>query len=123
MAKTRDNAESADTDLPSWDNRAALEAAGGDINLACELVNTLVQGLPNELSDLRRCFQANDWPLLIESAHRMRGATSYCGVPALDNQLQDLERCAKSGEGDQIGRALARVEQEADRLMRYVTRT
>jgi len=107
-------------DLPPRDETAALEAAGGDVNLACELVDTLVRGLPKELADLRSCFQGDDWPALAETAHRLRGATSYCGVPALDTGLQELERAAGKGDPQQIGSGLLRVEQEAERLTRAV---
>jgi len=116
MNKDRDNAEPPLPALPSWDEKVALEAAGGDADLARELLESLVDGLPNELSRLWHCFQANDWPLLIERAHRIRGATSYCGVPALDGHLQDMERSAKTEDRHRIGLVLTRVEQEVVRL-------
>lgn len=108
------------TELPSRDETAALAAAGGDSNLALELVATLTAGLPDELASLQRRFGASDWSALAEAAHRMRGATSYCGVPALDNRLQELERAAKAGNRDRIAHELAQVEREAERLTRAV---
>jgi two-component system sensor histidine kinase BarA len=109
-------------DLPSRDETAALEAAGGNAALARELLETLMQGLPNELAELRRCFGANDWSLLAEAAHRMRGATAYCGVPALDEHLRELERATKAGGvPEHIGLKLEQVEREAQRLRRTVT--
>jgi two-component system sensor histidine kinase BarA len=116
MEQNNDGHLKPETALPSRDEIAALEAAGGDADLARELVQTLVRGLPTELADLRRCFGASDWRLLAEAAHRMRGATGYCGVPALDNCLQVLERAAKAGDRERSELELARVEQEAERL-------
>jgi len=78
MEENRTNAESIATDLPAWDEAAALEVTGDNPDLARELVQMLVQGLPQDLADLRRYFQANDWPLLTATARHMRGATSYC---------------------------------------------
>lgn len=121
MESNRNHVVSAVAVLPSWDETAALEATGGNAELAHELVQALVATLPAELSDLRRCFQANDWPLLTETAHRMRGATSYCGVPALDSCLRELERTAKIQDPDRVALELAQVEQEAERLARAVT--
>jgi len=98
VERHRNGTENRVANLPSRDETAALEAAGGNADLARELLETLVAGLPQELADLQRCFAANDWPLLAEAAHRMRGATSYCGIPAMDNHLQALERAAMVGD-------------------------
>ncbi|MCG6862886.1 MAG: Hpt domain-containing protein [Chromatiaceae bacterium] len=116
MENDRSHTRPAFNDLPSWDEAAAVEATGGDSDLARELVLALVQGLEKELEDLTHCFQSNDWPLLTETAHRMRGATSYCGVPALDSYLKELENASKTGTPDAIQVALSRVQQEAERL-------
>lgn len=123
MEENRVHAESVATDLPAWDEAAALEVTGSNPDLARELVQMLVGGLPQDLSDLRRCFQAKDWPLLTATAHRMRGATSYCGVPALDARLKALEDSAKTGDRERIDVELAQVMREAERLTRAVTPT
>lgn len=120
MEQSRDYTGNAVTDPPSRDEAAALEAAGGDADLARELLETLVRGLPKELEDLQRCFAANDWYRLAQAAHRMRGATSYCGVPAMDNHLQELERAAKAGDRERAGLGIERVELEAERLVRVI---
>jgi len=120
VEQNQENIEGRATDLPSRDETSALEAAGGDADLARELVETLVRGLPGELTNLRRRFAANDWPLVAEAAHRMRGATSYCGVPAMDSHLQELERAAKAGDREHTGLAIERVAQEAERLTSIV---
>ena len=121
MERHRNGTENRVANLPSRDETAALEAAGGNADLARELLETLVAGLPQELADLQRCFAANDWPLLAEAAHRMRGATSYCGIPAMDNHLQALERAAMVGDRERAGLGIERVEQEAERLASVVT--
>ena len=120
MEQHRGCTEKAITDLPARDETAALEAAAGDADLARELVESLVRGLPKELSGLQRCFAQNDWSLLAEAAHRMRGATSYCGVPAIDNCLQELERVAKTGDREGVRLGIERVEQEMQRLTNAV---
>ena len=111
-------AESNDQ-LPSRDEKAALEAAGGDAGLARELMETLLRGLPTELATLRVCHQADDWPELAQTAHRMRGATSYCGVPALDRLLRDLENACKRRDRDAITGLLSHINQEAARLREH----
>lgn len=106
--------------LLSRDKAAALEAAGGDAALAQELVETLVHGLPDEIEELRGCVAAQDWPALAATAHRMRGATSYCGTPALNSRLQELEGFAATGEPERVRLLLLQVEQEAERLTRSI---
>jgi two-component system sensor histidine kinase BarA len=120
MDRNLEDAKPTATDLAAWDETAALEATGGNADLTRELAQALVQGLPQELADLRHCLQANDWPLLAERAHRMRGATSYCGVPALDTCLRDLELTARTGDRERIEHEVLRVEQQAERLARAV---
>lgn len=120
MTEFRTSTADAVTKLPARDETAALAAAGGDSNLAGELVKSLVAGLPSELAGLQSRVTASDWPALADAAHRMRGATSYCGVPALDNRLQALERAAKAGDRERIAQEIAQVEHEVERLTRAV---
>lgn len=120
MEQERMESETLVTQLPARDEAAALEAAGGDADLARELVVTLVQGLPNELSELQGCFLAQDWPTLAATVHRIRGATSYCGAPALDSRLQELEGIAAVGDPERVRLLIGQVEKEAERLTRTV---
>jgi hypothetical protein len=47
----------------------------------------------------------------------MRGATRYCGVPALDAAVEALERAASVGDGMSVSASFADVEAQALRLM------
>jgi len=109
------------TELPSRDETAALKAAGDDPELARDLVQQLVAGLPQELSELRQCLAAERWGMVIRIAHRLRGASSYCGVPALESQLESLERGVQAGDRERVERELARAEREAERLALTLT--
>lgn len=104
------------TPLPARDEVAALASAGGDADLAAELFHALLEGLPAEIEDLRGCLAESDWPGLAEHAHQVRGATRYCGVPALDEAIEALERAAKIGDPSLIQTGFTRVEAEAERL-------
>jgi two-component system sensor histidine kinase BarA len=104
------------TPLPARDEVAALASAGGDADLAAELFDALLDGLPAEIEDLRGCLAESDWPGLAEHAHQVRGATRYCGVPALDEAIEALERAAKIGDPVLIQAGFTQVEAEAQRL-------
>jgi HPt (histidine-containing phosphotransfer) domain-containing protein len=102
--------------LPARDEAAALAATGGDAELANELFATLSATLSQEVREIKASFAAEDWPGVLQSAHRLRGATSYCGVPALDSALQALEQAAKAGDSAEIRRWLQAVPLAAERL-------
>jgi len=105
------------SDLPIRDEEAALEAVGGDHDLARELFETLLAGLPAELEELKRLYTAGDWPELANLAHQIRGATRYCGVPALDEILGALQKAAESANQTRIDALIAGVNQQALRLL------
>ena len=105
-------------ELPVRDDVAALAAVGGDADLAQELLETLVATLPEEIEALRASYAEEDWPALAEHAHQMRGATRYCGVTALDDAAETLQRTATIGDRELIHRAFAQVESESERLLR-----
>ena len=108
------------TQLPARDEVAALAAVGGDADLAQELLDALIAGLPGEIDALRINLGEEDWPGLAEHAHQMRGATRYCGVPALDEAAEALQRTATIGDPQLIHRAFAQVESEAERLRQAI---
>ena len=107
--------------LPAWDRGAALAATAGDENLAGELLEALLLGLPADLSRLKELLQARDWLGIDDAAHRMRGATAYCGAPALDRALEKLKEAARTTDEGRILRSLEQVELEAERLRAAVT--
>jgi len=107
----------ADPNASVRDEALALAAAGDDAELAAELYAALRASLPDELTALRAHCVAADWPAVAELAHRVRGASRYCGVPALDQSLATLERVARDGgDAGAISAAAAQVETEAQRL-------
>lgn len=102
--------------LQARDASAALTSAGGDAELSTELLNALISGLPAELDALRVSLGESDWPGLAEYAHQMRGATQYCGVPALDAAIEALERAARVGDPERCTEGVFQVELQAQRL-------
>lgn len=109
------------TQLPARDRVAALAVAGGDEELAAELFAALLKGLSGEIAALRAGVAAGDWPALAELAHRMRGATRYCGVPALDEAVERLEHAARGSDAEDIAASLAHLEAEAVRVRQSAT--
>ena len=119
MTDTIDTTHAKDGDL-IHDPALALELAGGDAELAADLMAALLDGLPDEIESLRACLAESDWPGLAEYAHQVRGATRYCGVPALDAAIEALERAARVGDGSRCAEVFTRVETQAERLLSWM---
>ncbi|MEY6433144.1 Hpt domain-containing protein [Thioalkalicoccus limnaeus] len=100
------------------DEAAAQAAAGGDAALAADLLAALVVALPDDLARIRRAVDMGMETEVVEMAHRLRGATRYCGVPALDRALAALEQAAGSGADLRVD--MARVDEAARGLMQLV---
>lgn len=98
----------------------ALELAGGDAELAADLMTALLDGLQDEIEALRTCLAESDWPGLADYAHQVRGATRYCGVPALDAAIEALERAARVGDCMRCVDIFTRVETQAERLISWM---
>jgi len=111
-----------ETEPPARDEAAALAATGGDAALAAELLAILLTELPGDLARLTASLREEDWSQIAETAHRMRGATGYCGAPGLEAALVALERAAKSSNAVQIMLEARRVQSEAERLRRWSVR-
>lgn len=73
----------------------AIEQAGGNPELARDLFTLLLNELPDYRNRLHQAFQNNDGQALWEHAHKLHGATVYCGVPALCEAVRQLEEAIK----------------------------
>jgi two-component system sensor histidine kinase BarA len=99
------------------DSKKLLDITGGDQSLATEMLNQLCNELPQQLADIQRYIQQMDWENLKEIAHKMRGSTSSCGVPALDFSVQRFEQATGSKQAEQLLEEYKSVEREVNRLL------
>ena len=104
-------------DLPTRDPDEALTAAGGNAQLAEDLFAMLRGDLETRLEEIRTLAARADLEGLRNAAHRLHGATHYCGVPALRQAVRELERASAAGEP--VDKALAAVEKAARAVMAW----
>jgi two-component system sensor histidine kinase BarA len=90
--------------------------AGGNLELANDLFDAFMEDLPSQFHELQRLVNTGGWSELRDTAHRVRGSTSYCGVPALNRAVQRLEQAAKAQDANQVAAALSHVQWEVERL-------
>ncbi|WP_339514385.1 ATP-binding protein [Pseudomonas sp. RL_15y_Pfl2_60] len=102
--------------ISTLDIEEGLRLAAGKADLAADMLNMLLAGLPTDLQAIRQARQAGNSQLLIERVHRLHGATRYCGVPQLRATCLRSETLLK--QDDPAARnALDQLEVAIKRLM------
>ena len=99
------------------DTELALERAAGNEDLAKELFDMLLKELPLYRSELQVCLADNNLTRLQEQIHKLNGASTYTGVPALKAAANDLETKLKRGEIENIGVMVKGMLEEIDKVM------
>ncbi|MEN8132812.1 MAG: response regulator, partial [Pseudomonadota bacterium] len=103
---------------PIRDMEQLLRATGGDQQQAQELFKKFCHELPGELASIRERFDESRLDNLWDIVHRLHGATSICGVPALNSVVKELETSCKSNDVNEIVLLINRLETEIDALLK-----
>ncbi|MDF2939631.1 MAG: histidine kinase [Gammaproteobacteria bacterium] len=85
--------------------------AGGKEALALEMLNMLLASLPEELKLMQEAYEKKDWQSLQAYAHKLHGATCYCGTPALKSKVKALELALKQQQYEEIDKLFAEFKQ------------
>ncbi len=101
---------------PARDAAAALRIASGNRELAEDMFAMLVEGLPDELQQLRQYLRQRNWDELCAAAHRLQGSTAVCSVPALHASVGGLFRASRQRAYDQALAWLDRTDSDARAL-------
>ncbi|MDX1823341.1 MAG: Hpt domain-containing protein [Thiohalomonadales bacterium] len=102
--------------LPMLDIPHAIEQAGGNPDLAKELFTMLLKDLPEQKHKLNQAFEESDSQALWDHAHKIYGATAYCGVPALNEAARKLEDTIKA-KTDDLADKIQEVNKAIDELL------
>ncbi|GAA5218406.1 two-component sensor histidine kinase BarA [Corallincola platygyrae] len=89
------SADLASIDGIDWD--LALKRAGGRESLAQEMLQMLLDSLPDVSDSLNKAYQEQDRAELLHHVHKLNGACCYTGVPALNKLANELETLLKQG--------------------------
>lgn len=95
-----------------YDPEDGLRRAGGRGDIAEELFAMLLRHLPQSREELHAAAGSADRRRLRSAAHRLKGATAYCGVPRLRRELEHLEQTIDAGEDpmDPVERVLGTID-------------
>jgi two-component system sensor histidine kinase BarA len=102
--------------LNAIDTDLALERAGGNRELACELYQMLQNELPNYLTTITQHYDSGNFAALLEVVHKLHGSAIYCGVPALREAAATLENHLKLGAHESYASGLNALRHEILRL-------
>ncbi len=103
------------TALPLLDPQMGVKLSLGEWKIWRKVLGMLFDSLP-EYSSTLICAR-NDPKNLFQIAHKLAGASSYCGTPALHYQARKLERLAQKEDMDPMKEALDELLQQIKRLL------
>ena len=98
----------------NWER--CVHLAGNNPSLAHEMLDGLMEHLPNYIQAIEQSFKQRNHGLLREEVHKLHGACCYCGVPQLKAVVAKLETAAAKGEQDHIDYYYQRFCQAAESL-------
>ncbi len=98
--------------IQTYDTKLALEKAGGNTDLAIELFAMLTADLADYATQIALHFQNEDIEQVRHLVHKLNGASSYCGVPALNTYASDFEKALNRQESEQYPQLLDRLIKE-----------
>ena len=99
------------------DLKLGIKLVNGKEDLAKEMLDMLIDELPDTVDKLQRSFKSQDFKILEEVVHKLHGGSSYCGVPRLKRAAQILEAAlnVKSSKKD-IGECYQKLLKEINIL-------
>ena len=92
-----------------------IELSLGDWETWREILGMLFDSLPEYTTKLMAA--KNNPDELSQIAHKLVGASCYCGTPALNKQARKLERFAKKGDVNSVAESLDGLLLQIDRLL------
>ncbi len=111
-----------ETDFSSvYSEAESIKLAGGNEQLAKELFDMLIKELPKHKSKLLSALDQNSIEDMKYSVHKLHGATSYCGVPALRIAAAELENIIDENDDELFEEAFNITITEIERLLVFYT--
>jgi HPt (histidine-containing phosphotransfer) domain-containing protein len=92
------------------------EIAGDDGEFALELMGTFLQACTTTLREMQAAVLANDYALLAQSAHKLKGASANLHLRSLAELALALETRLKAGEPESAGTAVEQIAAEFERV-------
>lgn len=99
------------------DRNAALHACGNRVEVAIEMLDTLLNGLANDRELINEAFSRNNIVQAETYVHKLHGACCYCGVTDLKHCCSAIETLIKQQMLDHLPDVIVRFNQAVDTLL------
>ena len=103
-------------EIKIYDEQLSLQLAGGNQDLARQMLDMLLKELPELRTSMNAAHQVGDKAALYDNVHKINGSSRYCGVPAVGQAANDLEALLKQNNDD-LESALVGLNAEIERLL------
>ncbi len=100
-----------------FDQEQALKLTGGNLELAKELYQMLLDDLPEMKQKLNQALNPLNYKKLQTVAHKIHGAASYCAVPLVKKSANRVETAAKNKVDRDIYRYVRQLNKDIDTLL------
>jgi signal transduction histidine kinase/CheY-like chemotaxis protein/HPt (histidine-containing phosphotransfer) domain-containing protein len=111
----------SETTTGAINRSAALEVAGGDMQLLKRLAESFLHDCPGLLAAVRAAVTTNDGKALHRAAHTLKGAVNMFGAQTAWDEAQRLEQLGREGHFAQATEALADLEQQIERVVQELS--
>ena len=96
---------------PTFDAAALIDPLGGNLELACMVIDSALGDFPTYFAQLDEACQAGDWKAAERAAHTMKGLSAQVGGKELARQMREADARLKRNEPlDSDTRARLRTE-------------
>lgn len=97
----------------------AQKCAGGKIDLAIDMLNMLLESLPESRENINNAVEQESTPDILKHVHKLHGACCYTGVPRMKNLANLIETdIKKSDSADNVMPELYELIDEMDNLLK-----
>ena len=104
-----------------WD--LGIRLAGGNKQLATEMLNGLIKTLTITKQEIKELYNNKKWPELTNAIHKLHGACCYVGVPQLKHFAHKLENFLANNKYNFLDDIINNISQEIDNLLEYSENT
>ncbi len=102
-----------------YDEEEAVKLAGGNQQLAEELLGMLIKEIPGHRQRLMDAKRSDSLSDLKYAIHKLHGATSYCGIPQLRKYARQLEDFVDNRNIDELDKGFEQVIKAIEQLLAY----
>jgi len=121
-ATDKSQADTLDIHIDGIDTTKGLALSGGNIPLYLDLIATFGVECPKRLTELTRCYEAEDIPLYTIHVHALKTACANIGAEAVSKEAENLENAGDrryvefirkhhSGFADKLARLLSGINE------------